>query len=180
MCWAQRTSKWSLRSLVGGHDVQSISPGRNAGRHRRQSTRHERRARKHLFVHVALGTPDNLQSSKTTFPNPSTSHARYTKSLFVNFPQVVAPADAEEGGWIPTFSGVVRLEMLIDCPRTFESLPLFHGFLPVIRSIHISSSNISSSHSLNLFYSFPLLEDLSAIGLSVDNGDTSHTQPAFI
>ena len=58
--------------------------------------------------------PDNLQSWKTTFPNPSTSPARYTKSLFVNFPQVVAPADAKEGGWIPTFSGVVRLEMLIE------------------------------------------------------------------
>ena len=70
--------------------------------------------------------------------------------------------------------------MNIDCPRTFESLPLFHGFSPVIRSIHISSSNISSSHSLNLFYSFPLLEDLSAIGLSVDNGNTSDTQPTFI
>ena len=138
------------------------------------------RARKHLFAHVAFRTPDNLRSWKTTFPNPSTSPARYTKSLFVKFPQVVAPADAEEGGWIPTFSGVVGLEMVIrDCPRAFESLPLFRGFSPVIRSIHIFSSDFSFSHSLNLIYSFPLLEDLSVIGRSVDNGDTSDTQPTF-
>lgn len=45
------------------------------------------------------------------FPDPSTSPARYTKSLFIGCPREVVAADAGEGGWIQTFPRVVELEI---------------------------------------------------------------------
>ena len=69
------------------------------------------RTRKHLFAYVAFDTVKDLQSWKDTFPDSSTSPAHYTKTLFVNCPQVVAAADAESGGWITGFSRVVQLQV---------------------------------------------------------------------
>ena len=139
------------------------------------------RARKHLFSYVAFRSPKQLQSWKTAFPDPSISPARYTTTLFVKFPQVVTPADAKEGGWILTFSRVVRLEISVVHIRNFEPLSLFHGFSPVIRSLRIVSILIPSSHFLNLICSFPLLEDLSVITeWLVEFEDISDTQPTLI
>ena len=48
---------------------------------------------------------------ENTFPEPSTSPACYARSLFINFrAQVITAVDVEEGGWITTFSRVVRLK----------------------------------------------------------------------
>ena len=139
------------------------------------------RARKHLFAHVAFQSPERLQSWKTTFPDPSTSPARHTNSLFVKLPQTVTPADSEEGGWIPTFSRVVRLEISVDRTCGFESLSLFHGFSPVIRSLRISPTPFPSSHFLNLICSFPLLEDLAVNDWRfIDYEGVSNIQPTFI
>ena len=74
------------------------------------------RARQHLFAVVHSYTPKALRSWKETFPDPSTSPARYTKTLFINGAEVVTAADAEIGGWIRGFSRVVRLEVESHAP----------------------------------------------------------------
>ena len=69
------------------------------------------RARKHLFAEIRFNGAKKLQSWKGTFPDPSTSPARYTKTLFIDCPHAVTAADAGEGGWIKVFSQVARLEV---------------------------------------------------------------------
>ena len=76
------------------------------------------RSRKHLFANVTFKTAARLQSWKTTFPDPSTSPACYTKDLVVWCPQLVTAADAEERGWIRTFSQVVHLGLDFDWSKT--------------------------------------------------------------
>jgi hypothetical protein len=125
------------------------------------------RTRKHLFTDVKFHTEENLRSWKHTFPDPSTSPACYTNTLFIRYPRVVTIADAGEGGWITTFSRVAHLEIEIlgtDCsPET--SLVPFHGFSPVLKSLHVSlrAIHVRPSHVLDLICSFPLLEDLSVL-----------------
>ena len=122
------------------------------------------RARTHLFTDIEIPTVTRLQSWKTTFSDPNTSPARYTKFLYVKCPQAVAVADREEGGWIPTFSRVECLSIFIPCLRAGEpaiSLLPFHGFSPVIKSLSLENYSLPSSQIFNLAYSFRLLEDLS-------------------
>ena len=136
------------------------------------------RTRKHLFAHVALSYPTRLRSWKTTFPDPSTSPAHYTRSLFIQFPCAVTPADAEEGGWIPTFSHVVSLAISIEATNASVPLSLFHGFSPVIRSLRLASTTVAPSLTLDFICSFPLLEDVSLIAWFVDtNRTTTDDQP---
>ena len=119
------------------------------------------RTRKYLFAVVKLQTPAMLQAWKSTFTNPSTSPACYTKSLSIRYHQRDTPQDAEEGGWIPTFSRVERLEVVINNPMA--SLIPFHGFSPAIKYLHIDCTCYPSSSIPDLIYSFPLLEDFSVI-----------------
>ena len=94
------------------------------------------------------------------FPNPSTSAAYYTKSLSIGYHRNGAPADAEEGDWIPTFSCIEHLEVHIFSPKT--PLAPFHGFSPAIKSLHIKiDPTYSTCQIFNLICSFPLLQDLS-------------------
>ena len=53
------------------------------------------RTQKHVFSNVAFRSPGK---PRFMFPDPSISPARYTKPLFVKFPQTVTTVDAEEGG----------------------------------------------------------------------------------
>ena len=129
------------------------------------------RARKHLFANVLFRDAKDLQSWKTTFPNPSTSPAHYAQSLSIRFPPDVTAADAEEGGWIPTFSRVVRFEIRTQLHEPENrSLLSFRGFSPVLKYLHVSYVPLSPLDVCSLIYSFPLLEDLclaasSALGL---------------
>ena len=99
------------------------------------------RTRRHLFADIKY-SPDRLQSWKTTFLDPSSSPASYTKYFFIGFPPVVTAADAEGDGWTPTFSNVVHFEVDIqattgtDLPET--QLALFYGFSPLIKTLHMS------------------------------------------
>ena len=119
------------------------------------------RARKHLFADTEFQTPADLQSWKTTFPDPSTSPARYTKSLFVRCPPVARSSGAGEGDWIRTFSRVVHLEIEVgggeimsvfssstDSPRSsnlsdFFHLPPFHPYAFSTSSAHFPFLKIS-------------------------------------
>jgi hypothetical protein len=120
------------------------------------------RARKHLFASINLSTAEDLQAWKAMFPDPSTSPACYTKSLFVKCPLTVTASDAQEGGWIRTFSRVVHFE--IDIRRRtgdYECFYPFHGFSPAIKSLLVKVFAFPPSRVFNFICSFPLLEDLS-------------------
>ena len=114
------------------------------------------RARKHLFANVKLHPPARLQAWRNTFPNPSTSPACYTKTLSIEDPEVTV-ADAQEGGWITTFSRVENLDASVYNPKI--SLTPFHGFSAAIKSVEIDFSCPPRS-IFDLICSFPLLEDL--------------------
>ena len=123
------------------------------------------RARSHLFAEVRFSA-EGLQSWKNLFPDPSISPACYTETLLIGFPLVVTAADAEEGGWIPTFSRVVSFEIADPGRHVYErvaSLALFHGFSPVVKSLRVTCIVFQPSPILDLVLSFPLLEDLAFV-----------------
>ena len=128
--------------------------------------------RKHLFAVVRFRSPKDLETWKKTFPDPSNSPAYYTHSLWVQCPQIVTAADAEEGGWIRSFSHVVNLnvESSVDGLTDSEiSLVPFHGISPVLKSLFIGSTLLPYSQIFGLIRSLPLLEDLSLVGYRIAN-----------
>ncbi|KAF9644819.1 hypothetical protein BDM02DRAFT_3190265 [Thelephora ganbajun] len=135
------------------------------------------RTRTHLFSDIEFRSPDGLEVWKKIFPDPVCSPACHTHSLFVGSLQAVTAADAEEGGWIRTFSNVVRLDVrsgIINMSESPGSLVPFHDFSPALKSPRVISRSLSSSQVFNLICSLPLLEDLSIrsheMGSSDDDG----------
>ena len=123
------------------------------------------RARKHLFSTISIRGAGNLQSWKNAFPDPSSSPARYTKTLVIGCPEVVAIEDVVAGGWLSAFSRVVRLAMHVPSvgdglDQQDISLIPFHGLFPAIRSLSIHLITFPSSPIFNLICSFPTLENL--------------------
>ena len=120
------------------------------------------RTRMHLFAEIIFHDEKRMKLWKKTFPDPSTSPARYAKSLFFDRPQVVVAADAEPGGWISGFSHVVHLGVHSQgsfASGSFSLVP-FHGLSPVLKSLRVSVPALPSSWIIDLSLSFPLLEDL--------------------
>ena len=121
------------------------------------------RTRNHLFADIDFRTVEVLESWKKSFPDPSTSPARYTRTLSVGRPDVITAADAEAGGWITGFSRVVHLE--VDDHKHFfseseVSLVPLHGLSPIVKSLRIFTPSLRFLYVFNLILSFPLLEDL--------------------
>ena len=139
------------------------------------------RTRKHLFADIKLDATRDLWSWKKTFPDPSTSPARYAKTLSVGCPDAVRPVDAEEGGWITGFSRVEHLALgsyVHDCGYYQPAAPFvpFHGFSPVMKSLRMEINGLPPSQIINLICSFPFLEDLDVTiihGISDKTGDYS-------
>ena len=137
------------------------------------------RTRRHLFAEINFQTTKRLQSWKKTFPDHSTSPARYAKTLLIGCPQVVATAGADAGSWIASFSGVEYLALggRDVRARGWEvTFVLFHAFSPVIKSIRVEFSSFPFPHFLNFTLSFPLLEDLAVLNcydVPIDNGGDS-------
>ena len=124
------------------------------------------RARKHLFAYIRFEHPADLEAWKTTFPDPASSPAYHTHSLFVGCVQAISAADAEEGGWIQTFSNVLRLEVRSGIRNIHEQtnpLVLLHNFSPRLKSLLVVSRNLSPSQVFSLSCSMPLLEDLGIV-----------------
>ena len=124
------------------------------------------RTRRHLFAYVQFRRVCNLNSWKETFPDPAKSPAYHTHTLTVGCVQFVEEADAEEGGWIQTFSRVERLIVnypWIDFYPTGISLTPFRKFSSTLKSLRITSL-LPLSQVFNLIYSLPLLEDLALTG----------------
>ena len=119
------------------------------------------RARKHLFADVRLNTVKRLQLWKGMFPDPSTSPARYTKTLLIAYPHAVIAADAEEGSWIKAFSQVIRLEVGYGTAlHPAVSLLPFHGLSPAMKTLRVDVTLPSPPDIFDLILSYPLLEDL--------------------
>ena len=153
------------------------------------------RSRKLLFADVELLTSKQLRLWKTMFPDPSTSPARYTKTLFIGCLCDATAADAEEGGWIPSFSRVVHLRLSIYrnggfIPRsedldisTAYSLVPFHAFSPALKSLHVYFYRFPVFRIFDLIYSFPNLKDLRLRVASwhwFTGRDHSDTHPAAV
>ena len=136
------------------------------------------RTRKHLFTKVTFKTAEHLQSWKTTFPDPSTSPARYTGYLSVYCPEAVTTADAEGRGWISTFSHVVHLSL--DLYTAEISLVPFHGFSPALKSLHIDFGFFPLRRIINIIHSFPFLEDLSLFAWGGDQIEDIDGQPVIV
>ena len=117
------------------------------------------RTRTHLFANVLFRHEQDLESWRETFPDPSTSPARYTETLRVHCLHIATAADAKPGGWIRGFSRVVHLKLSSYDGLEVSLLP-FHGFSPVIKSLYVGFDVFPSSPIFDLILSFPLLEDL--------------------
>jgi len=131
------------------------------------------RSRKHLFGYVKIHSAAKLNLWKKMFPDKSDSPACHTHTISLTCPEEVTAADAEEGGWIRSFSHVVRLGIHSD-PMKYGGpvVPLtpFHGFSPALNYLRILSSTLPNSQIFDLICSLPLLEDLTlGIGGTDDN-----------
>ena len=105
----------------------------------------------------------SLRSWKTTFPDPSTSPACYTRSLLIKYPWDIMVEDTEEGSWVPAFSRVAHFALVIptwagsDTDREM-SLVLFHAFSPALKSLRVAvATDVPFLHVSNLIHSFPRL-----------------------
>jgi hypothetical protein len=144
------------------------------------------RTRRYLFAHVEFSFKYPIKLWKRTFPDPSNSPARYTRSLSIRTSQISTSVDAGAGGWIHTFSGVVRLHVDIsgdnrDRGVTFSSL---RGLSPTLKSLRLVSNMVPPpSETFGLVCSFPLLEDLALLffitGTEVDRWSVPSTSPKF-
>jgi hypothetical protein len=109
------------------------------------------------------------------FPDPFNSPAYHTHTLSVLCSHAVTPADGEAGGWITGFSRVVRLVLDAQEAYVYDTpIPLvpFHGFSPVLKSLHMTFVVPPSSRIFDLILSFSLLEDLTLVTYygATDNG----------
>ena len=115
------------------------------------------RVHKHLFAGVNFSGTKDLESWKTAFSDPSTSPARYTRTLFVKYPLTVTAADREEGGWISTFTNVVEFEVsAYEMGTNWSGIHLspFHGFSPAIKYLSLIFHTVPSSRAFGLIRSF--------------------------
>ena len=141
--------------------------------------------RKHIFANIDFQFVEDLQSWKTVFPDPSTSPARYAKTMFTGCPRVLTALAAKEGCWVSAFSRVVDLKMNI-VGRIGEnkaiSLVPFHRFSPVLKCLDILYSDIPPSKIFKFICSFPLLEDvlLRTLDHSLTERDHSLTERPII
>ena len=108
----------------------------------------------------------------------------HAHALFVACAQVVEEADAEEGGWIQTFSRIERLT--VRCADAAEiSLVPFHRFSSSLKYLRITALLFPREQVFNLIHSLPLLEDLALIGHDTvpviydDEVDVPQTSPVF-
>ncbi|KAF9643900.1 hypothetical protein BDM02DRAFT_1281204 [Thelephora ganbajun] len=121
------------------------------------------RTRKHLFADIRFLYTKHLRRWKWTFPDPSRSPAHHTHTLTICCSEAVTAADAQEGGWIRTFSNVTRLKMSGDFERPKASLIPFHNFSPALKYLHVASATFPCAQIFDFICSFRLLEDLDLV-----------------
>lgn len=120
------------------------------------------RAQKHLFGTVIMNRNVGQRWNKT-FPDranpPASAHARF---LVVRSVRAVSIKDAEQSGWIRSFTKVVRLEV---CDFAYRG-PTPNGSLtPLsalssVKFLRLSTAFVPPIEILTFICSFPVLEDL--------------------
>ena len=135
------------------------------------------RARRYLFADVSFHTPDDLETWKEMFPDPSNSPGFHTRTLNVYCPQVVTAADAEEGGWIRGFCNIDHLYLSNrEAPFRLDpkiSYAPFRHISPNLKALHVSSPFLLYARVFDIIYSSPFLEDLDLFG----DGDVIDWEP---
>jgi hypothetical protein len=117
------------------------------------------RTRTHLFARVEFHDPaSHVELWKKAFPDPSTSPAHHTLTLYIRGIPIVTAADKGVGGWIRTFHNLIHLHLECFGPANDQlSLAPFYGLSPTLRSLRLTATSLEV---LDLICSFPLLEDL--------------------
>jgi hypothetical protein len=87
------------------------------------------RTRKQLFANIKFHVVEDVRSWKKMFPDPSTSPARYTKTLYFG-PDVVLAADREVGGWIRGFSLASSTWRWLVSESLIVMMPVNDGYRP--------------------------------------------------
>jgi hypothetical protein len=139
------------------------------------------RAQKHLFAVVQFRSSGDIDAWKKTFSDPLNSPARYTRTLSISRFEVVTAEDAAEGGWIPTFSRVTHLDLdhgttPLTNPSEISLAP-FHNFSPALKTLRVTCFLPGPTRIIDLIRSFPLLENLTLIGLGLDIYDDERDGP---
>ena len=125
------------------------------------------RTRKHLFAEIEFISVERIESWKRTFPEPSTSPAYHTHTLFV---RCTYAAMAQVDSLTQTFPRVVWLKLRFKKSDN-PSLAPFHKFSPTLKSLSADFSSLPCVQVFDLVRSFPLLEDLALTGRSLSSGD---------
>ena len=141
---------------------------------------------RHLFKEIRLSVMSYLQLWKDTFPDSSASPTCYTELLSITCPQEIMAMDTEEGGWLHTFSCIMKLEVYdhtviqsislhwdINESLIISLIPLY-GFFPALRSLKISVATFPPSEISSVIYSFPLLKNIT---LALHGYDVVDEQP---
>ena len=142
------------------------------------------RVRKHIFAVVKFRTLDDIDAWKKTFPDPFNSPAHYTRTLSISCFEVVTAADAAEGGWIPTFSRLLSLDLddgqkCLPAPLGTSFAP-FCKFSPTLKSLNVTSFILPLSQVFSLIHSLSLLEDLALVGIGTVIDDNERGGPQTV
>ena len=135
------------------------------------------RARKHLFVTVKLRCLSSRPVGRwrETFPDPTNSPARHTRTLFILDPQPITVADVNT---LVTFCGVVNLRAHTSLSHEPSIFVPLHGFSPVLRSLSLSFRSLPHPEIFAFICPFPLLEDLILNGHVHRGGDEGWNAPS--
>ena len=139
------------------------------------------RTRAHIFDHVELSlTRPALKRWTQTFPDPSNSPARYTRSLHLSNLRTITVEIPDVLPQIRSFDHIVELTVVTDVGDFFTQL---RGLSPNLKYLHISHGVAPLSDVLDFICSFPLLEDLVLHYLTTngntDGWDALPTSPKF-
>ena len=134
------------------------------------------RSRKHIFSTVSFNGDRDIVAWGNAFPDPSNSPAHHARQLVVSY-----RGEFPENHLV-SFCNVTCLLLHVHAfnGRT-TSLTQLHGFTPLLKSLTMSFHVLPFTDVLSLVYSFPLLDDLTLIGLPTasDTKITSPVSPMF-
>ena len=143
------------------------------------------RTRSHIFADVKFdGRSASIESWMRAFPDPSSSPAHYARSLSICDLKSVTAAVTDARTWIHSFRHLVHLGVDTNKARIDPDVSLvpLQRLSPTLKSLHLHCRYISLPVALALICSFPLLEDLKVVCISI-GGNTDRwntpTSPKF-
>ena len=136
-------------------------------------------ARWHLFNRVRFTPTRHIAQWRETFPDTENSPARHVRNLTIDHAYLVTPADVNI---LLAFRRVSHLKVNPHprrrSPDRVSLVPLY-GLSPVVKSLCLVLGNLKNSETFGIICSFPLLEDLSVVGIANLNQDDDLWDPPF-